>query len=464
MAKSKATYTIIDVETTGRGNKITEISIFKYDGEKVVDEFTSLVNPEALIPDYITALTGIDNAMVANAPTFAEIADDILSITENTLFVAHNVNFDYNVIRNEFKAIHINFTRRKLCTVRLSRTLFPGFRSYSLGKLCNSLNIDLVDRHRARGDAEATVTLFEKLLAHENSESAFTNFLKKSSKEATLPPHLSSELFNSIPNAPGIYYFKNKKGKIIYVGKAVNLKKRVLGHFYDKKEKELNLCRETADIDFELSGSDLIAKLMEDAAIKHHFPIYNRAAKRVPKPYAIFSFEDRQGIQHLAFNTLKTTPNPLQIFHSIRDCRLYLEQICEQFELCPKYCHLQESVWTCSHFKLTNCKGVCKEEESIIDYNERVILAIDYIVNSNQNVILKEKGRTINEEAFIMIRNGSYCGYGFVNTSEQIINSDDLDAFLIPQKETSEVMGILRKVLIQQGDYIQIETNPIQTE
>ena len=250
MAKSKATYTIIDVETTGRGNKITEISIFKYDGEKVVDEFTSLVNPEALIPDYITALTGIDNAMVANAPTFSEIADDILSITENTLFVAHNVNFDYNVIRNEFKAIHINFTRRKLCTVRLSRTLFPGFRSYSLGKLCNSLNIDLVDRHRARGDAEATVTLFEKLLAHENSESAFTNFLKKSSKEATLPPHLSSELFNSIPNAPGIYYFKNKKGKIIYVGKAVNLKKRVLGHFYDKKEKELNLCRETADIDF----------------------------------------------------------------------------------------------------------------------------------------------------------------------------------------------------------------------
>jgi DNA polymerase-3 subunit epsilon len=462
MAKTKSTYTIIDVETTGRGNKITEISIFKYDGEKVVDEFTSLVNPEALIPDYITALTGIDNAMVADAPTFGEIAEQVLSITENTIFVAHNVNFDYNVIRNEFKSININFTRRKLCTVRLSRTLFPGFRSYSLGKLCNSLNIDLVDRHRARGDAEATVTLFEKLLAHEHSESAFANFLKKSSKEATLPSHISSELFNSIPNAPGIYYFKNKKGKIIYVGKAVNLKKRVLGHFYDKKEKELNLCRETADIDFELSGSDLIAKLMEDAAIKLHFPIYNRAAKRVPKPYAVFAFEDRQGLVHLAFNTLKATPNPLQIFHSIRDCRLYLEQICEQFELCPKYCHLQESVWTCSHFKLTNCKGVCKDEESIVDYNERVHLAIDHITNSYQNVILKEKGRTINEEAFIMIRNGSYCGYGFVDTSEQITNTDDLDAFLIPQKETSEVMGILRTVLTKQSSRIEIERNTIQ--
>ena len=450
MAKTKSTYTIIDVETTGRGNKITEISIFKYDGKQVVDEFTSLVNPEALIPDYITALTGIDNAMVANAPTFADIAVQVLSITENTIFVAHNVNFDYNVIRNEFKSLDINFTRRKLCTVRLSRTLFPGFRSYSLGKLCDSLNIDLVDRHRARGDAEATVTLFEKLLSHDNSETVFNNFLKKGSKEATLPAHLSSELFNSIPNAPGIYYFKNKKGKIIYVGKAVNLKKRVLGHFYDKKEKELNLCRETADIDFELSGSDLLARLMEDAAIKHHFPIYNQAAKRVPKPYAVFAFEDRQGLVHLAFNTLKATPNPLQIFHSIRDCRLFLEQICEQFELCPKYCHLQESVWTCSHYKLTNCKGICKGEESVMSYNERVDLAIEHITTSNQNVILKEKGRHQREEAFIMIRNGVYCGYGFVDNSEQILNSAELEAFLIPQKENSDVQGILRGVLLKQ--------------
>ena len=456
MPKSKPTYTIIDVETTGRGNKITEISIFKYDGETILDEFTTLVNPEALIPDYITALTGIDNAMVANAPTFSEIAQEILAITKDSIFVAHNVNFDYNVIRNEFKTIDIDFRRRKLCTVRLSRTLFPGFRSYSLGKLCNSMNIDLVDRHRARGDAEATVTLFQKLLAHEKSDVAIASFLKKTSKEATLPPHLESHVFNNIPNAPGIYYFKNKKGKIIYVGKAINLKKRVLGHFYDKKEKELNLCRETADIDFELSGSDLVARLMEDAAIKHHYPIYNQAAKRVPKPYAVFTFEDRQGLIHLAFNTLKATPNPLQVFHSIRDCRLYLEYICEQFDLCPKYCHLQESVWTCSHFKLNNCKGVCRGDETIISYNERVALAVNYITNSNQNVILKEKGRHINEEAFIMIRNGIYCGYGFVDNSAQITNTDDLEPYLIPQKESAEIRGILRGNLLKQQHQFQI--------
>ncbi len=449
MGKTKATYTIIDVETTGRGNKITEISIFKYDGEKVVDEFTSLVNPESLIPDYITALTGIDDAMVADAPTFAEISEAILAITEDTIFVAHNVNFDYNVIRNEFKAIGGDFRRRKLCTVRLSRALFPGFRSYSLGKLCVTMEIDLVDRHRARGDAEATVTLFEKLLAHKHSETVFADFLKKGSKEATLPSHLPSAIFESIPNGPGIYYFKNKKGKIIYVGKAINLKKRVLGHFYDKKEKELNLCRETAHIDYEMSGSDLVARLMEDAAIKHHFPLYNQAAKRVPKPYAVFSYEDRRGIRHLAFNTLKATPFPLQIFHSIRDCRLYLEQVCEKFELCPKYCHLQESVWTCSHYKLTTCKGVCKDEESVVDYNERANLAIEYMATSHQNIVLKEKGRHQKEEAFILIKNGLYLGYGFVDKSAQIVHTDDLETFLIPQKETMEVQGILRKLLLQ---------------
>ena len=449
MAKTKTTYTIIDVETTGRGNEITEISIFKHDGEKILDEFTSLVNPQAFIPDYITALTGIDDAMVANAPIFADIAEAVLSITEDSIFVAHNVNFDYNVIRNEFKKIDIDFRRRKLCTVRLSRVLFPGFRSYSLGKLCSSMDIKLVDRHRARGDAEATVTLFEKLLAHKHSTTVFSDFLKKGSKEATLPSHLPSAIFEAIPNGPGIYYFKNKKGKIIYVGKAINLKKRVLGHFYDKKEKELDLCRETAHIDFDLSGSDLVARLMEDAAIKHHFPIYNQAAKRVPKPYAVFSYEDRQGVQHLAFNTLKATPNPLQIFHSIRDCRLYLEQMCEQFELCPKYCHLQENVWTCSHYKLTNCKGVCRAEEAIADYNERANLAIDYMANSNQNMVLKENGRHLEEEAFVLIKNGLYLGYGFVEKSEQILNSDDLESFLIPQKETTEIQGILRKLLLQ---------------
>ena len=440
-------YTIIDVETSGRSNKITEISVFKYDGKQIIDEFTSLVNPEVLIPDYITSLTGIDNGTVANAPTFAEVANDVLSITEDTIFVAHNVNFDYNVIRNEFKALGIDFNRKKLCTVRLSRKLLPGHKSYSLGKLCTDLHINIVDRHRARGDAEATVVLFDILLNQEDAETVFGDFLKKTSKEATLPSHLPTAVFNNLPNTAGIYYFKNKKGQIIYVGKAKDIKKRVLSHFYSKAQKSLDLCRETSDIDFELSGSELIALLMEDAAIKQHYPEYNVISKRAPKAYAIFSYEDRQGIKHLAYNTLKATPNSIQTFSSITDCRQYLEKMCAQFELCPKFCHLQDGVVQCSHYKITTCKGVCANKEHVTDYNLRVISAIDHINNNKENVVLKQQGRHSQEEAFVLIKNSVYLGYGFIDKSEQINSPEDLDTFLIPQKDNLDVQKILRGVL-----------------
>jgi DNA polymerase-3 subunit epsilon len=441
-------YTIIDVETTGASNKLTEISIFKYDGTQVIDEYTALIDPGILIPDYITALTGIDNGMVANAPTFSDIANDILAFTQNCIFVAHNVNFDYNAIRNEFKAIGMDFNRTKLCTIRLARKLIPGYASYSLGKLCNALAINIVDRHRARGDAEATVILFEMLLNTKDAEQVFNEFLKKSSKEATLPSHLPTSVFNNLPHTPGVYYFKNKKGNIIYVGKAKDIKKRVLSHFYSKTKKSLAMCRETADIDFALSGSELIALLMEDAAIKQHYPEYNQVAKRAPKMHAIFSYTDRKGILHIAYNTLKATPNPILTLHSITECRQQIEQLCSEFELCPKYCHLQDNVATCNHFKIHTCKGICKDEEAVVHYNQRVLHAIESLNTNKKDVVLKQKGRYEYEEAFIMIEKGTYLGYGFIDKTEQINTTEDLEPFLIRQQDNSDIQKIIRKVLM----------------
>jgi len=440
-------YTIVDIETTGngiKGNKITEIAIFKYDGYEVVDEYTSLVNPECEIPYFITGLTGIDNAMVRDAPTIDEIADTILAFTKDTIFVAHSVNFDYNVIKNEFATIGREFIRKKLCTVRLSRKLIPGYNSYSLGKLCSSLGIPLTDRHRARGDAHATVLLFQKLLRAEGANAVFKNFLNARSQEATLPPGLPKTVFEKIPVQPGIYYFKNAKGKIIYIGKAINLKKRVLGHFYDKSTKEIQLCNETADIDFELSGSDLVALLMESQAIKHHYPKYNRAQKRKIQQYGIFSYEDRNGVHHLAFNKLKMAPNAIFTFYNMADCRLYLEKICQEFQLCPKYCHLQENVVSCSHYRITKCDGICRGKEDILVYNEKVQRAMNHIRASTMNFIIKEKGRTADEDAFVLVHNDLYMGYGFIEKDRIITSTEDLTAFLIPQKNTLEVQGIIK--------------------
>lgn len=439
-------YTIIDIETTGngiKGNKITEISIFKFDGYEVVDEYTSLINPECEIPYFITGLTGIDDNMVRNAPTWEEVAPKVLTMTQDTIFVAHSVNFDYNVIKNEFQNIGINFSLKKLCTVRLSRKLIPGLNSYSLGKLCTSLNIPLTDRHRAKGDAQATVLLFKKLLRTDGAETVFKSFLNARSQEATLPPSLPKEIFERLPNSPGIYYFKDEKGTIIYVGKAIDIKKRVLGHFYDKATKEVLMCKTTHDIDFELSGSELIALLMESAAIKHHFPVYNQSQKRTPQEYAIFTYEDRNGVLHLAYNKLKLTPTPLTTFNTITECRLFLEELCKAYGLCPKFCHLQENISSCSHYSIRSCSGICKGTESVTDYNFKVKTAIEELMLKNQNIVIKEKGRSKQEEGFILIINNQYKGYGFIPKSEQVNKVDDLENFLELQKENMDTKRIL---------------------
>ena len=444
-------YTIIDIETTGngiKGNRITEIAIFKHDGEQIVDEFTSLVNPQCPIPYFITGLTGIDDQMVSEAPLFSEIAETILKYTQDSVFVAHSVNFDYGVIKEEFRLLGISFVRKKLCTVRLSRKLIPGLQSYSLGKLCSAIGIPLSDRHRARGDAHATVHLFEKLLRTPSSEAVIQKFLNARSQEATLPPHLDKAELDAIPQKPGVYYFKDRTGNIIYVGKAINLKKRVLGHFYDKSEKEIRLCRETAHIDFELSGSELVALLMESAEIKKHYPIYNRAQKKNIKQFGIFCYEDRKGIKHLAFNTLKSVQYPLKVFNNLTDCRLYLKQICMAYNLCPKYCHLQLTESNCSFYEGTFCEGICSGKEEIENYNtkvDKVITDLDH--EKTGTMVLKEKGRNANEKAFVLMDDGQYKGYGFIDDSLEIRTKTDIEAFLIPQKNTPETQRIVESMM-----------------
>ena len=439
-------YTIIDIETTGngiKGNKITEISIFKFDGDNIVDEFTSLVNPECEIPYFITGLTGIDNQMVNNAPIFKELANKILTFTDDCIFVAHAVNFDYGVIKEEFRQIGIDFTRKKLCTVRLSRKLIPGLKSYSLGKLCTSLSIPLTDRHRARGDAHATVLLFEMLVNRPEANSVFKTFLNSRSQEATLPPLLAKSVVNNLPSEPGVYFFKNKNGEIIYIGKAINIKKRVLGHFYDKSNHEIRLCKEIADIDFQLSGSELLALLMESAAIKEHYPIYNRAQKRTVKQYGIFTYQDRKGIIHLAFDAMKVVPNPLMVFSNQADCRSHLENLCQSFSLCPRYCHLQMTNGSCDHYKIRSCNGICRSEESIEIYNSRVNEAIATFKDDREHLLIEQRGRHANEKAFVLMENGAYKGYGFVDNEIQINNNEDLEAHIIPQKNTVEAKRII---------------------
>ncbi|MCM4159821.1 DNA polymerase III subunit epsilon [Antarcticibacterium flavum] len=443
-------FAVVDVETTGggmSGNRLTEICIVLLKGNKVLDKYTSLINPEKPIPSYITALTGIDNALVANAPRFHEVAKDIELMTRDAIFVAHNVNFDYNVLRNEFRELGFEFTRRKLCTVRLSRKLIPGLFSYSLGRLCDSINIPITSRHRAEGDTDATVILFQRLLGLDTNFEVMRSFLHARSREATLPPHLEAEQIFDLPDDPGIYLFKDNKHKVIYAGKAINIKKRVISHFYDKGTKEYKLGQETYHIDYETTGNELIALLLEAEKIKKHYPKFNRAQKRPGTVYQIISYTNQKGVIQLALGTTRTLNNSVGTFYNRLRAAEKLEQLCEDFNLCPRFCTLQSNVEVCSHYSIQNCEGVCEGKESISSYNKKVLAAIASLGEENSTYIIREKGRHFKEEAFVYIKEGRYMGYGFIDTDVSIATVEDLDPFLRIKEATYHTNKILSSYL-----------------
>ena len=441
-------YAITDIETNG-GVKITEISIFIFDGEKVIDEFTSLVNPECNIPPRITSLTGIDNFMVKDAPKFYEIAKKVYEITEDCIFVAHNVNFDYGIIGKEFRELGLTYKRKKLCTVRLSRKLLPNKKSYSLGKLCISEGITITDRHRARGDAEATTILFEKLLKLDalHEDEIIDSFLNPRSREATLPPLLPKNTFDNLSEKHGVYYFWNENKEIIYVGKANNIKQRVLSHFYDKKKREITMCMLTANITFEETGNELLALLLESAEIKRIYPKFNRAQRRKKDGFGLFSYEDRKGIIHLGWNSLKLIPKPILKFYTTTEARSFIEQLCEKFELCPKYCNLQTNVSSCFHYQIKKCKGICREEESYNEYNERVKEAIASVTFKTANFVIKELGKTRKEFSYVLVLNNVYKGYGYLKKNQkELAIKDYLDA-ITPQEDNRDTHKIIQSYI-----------------
>lgn len=297
-------YAIVDIETTGgyaARNGIIEISIQVFDGEKVIERFETLVNPHQVIPRYIQAFTGIDNEMVQDAPSFEDIAEKVFTILQGNVFVAHNVNFDYSFVKAHLEAFGYSLNTKKLCTVRLSRQIFPGFPSYSLGNLCHSLGIELKDRHRAGGDAAATVTLF-KLMLQQDSKGFIQSSLKKTSKEQTLPPHVPKGDFLKLPNTPGVYYFHDAKGKVLYVGKAKNIRSRVNSHFSnnsDGKQKQ-NFLRHIYSISFQPTATELMAAILESTEIKRLWPAFNTSQKKAEDLFGIFVYEDQNGYMRLA--------------------------------------------------------------------------------------------------------------------------------------------------------------------
>jgi len=325
------TYSIIDIETTGgyrSGNKITEIAILNFNGSEVVGQFSTLINPEISIPYGITRLTGINNEMVRDAPKFYEVAKKIVEMTEGNIFVAHNVFFDFNFIKHEFRELGYSFNRDKLCTVRLARQFLPGHESYSLGNICNDLGINITARHRALGDALATVELLKLILS--KNEFGKEQFVE--SKKLNIPKDLDRSVYESLPEKPGVYYFYSKEGGLLYIGKSKNIKKRVASHFRPdmKRKKDIALKNAVANIEFKLMGSELAALLFENSQIAQLRPPYNVALKSSYFPINVILCEKSNPFE-LKRTTLKNDDTGLCSFKNKNNSQGFINNIYKSF-------------------------------------------------------------------------------------------------------------------------------------
>lgn len=442
-------YAIIDIETNGgslRNAKITEIAIFMFDGYKVVDSFVSLVNPETSIPPFITRLTGISEEMVAGAPKFYEIAKRVVKMTENAIFVAHSVSFDYNVIRSEFRKLGYDFKREKLCTVQLSRKLMPLQPSYSLGKLCDSLNIKINGRHRAGGDAEATVKLFELLLSLDNEKITFGTL--SSSHYSFDNPNISAEIIESLPQEIGVYYFYNVDGDLIYIGKSKNIRKRVLSHLLNAKtNKALAMRKEIADISYELTGSELVALLKESDEIKAKKPFYNSAQKRTYFQYGLFTDQQIDGYIRLEMKKIREGSLPLTAYASRKEGVDHLYYLNDQFELCLSLTGLNKGRGGCFHYSIKKCHGACLGQEPAEEYNTRVMEALESFKYRQQNALIIDRGRKINEKAVIQLKNGKYVGFGYTDLITTTKTTTKLMKCIKPYQNNRDVQQIINSFL-----------------
>ena len=438
-------YAILDIETTGgqfNEEGITEIAIYKFDGHEIVDQFISLVNPEKPIQPFVVNLTGINNAMLRSAPKFFEVAKRIIEMTEGCILVAHNSSFDYRILRTEFSRLGYDFEKETLCTVELSKKLIPDQLSYSLGKLVRALGIPVTDRHRASGDAMATVKLFKMLLSKDVEKDILKSLIKTEVKSGLTPKLL--DIVEQLPTKTGVYYIHNENGDLIYIGKSKNIKKRVNQHFTGITNKSKKIQLEVAEVRYEETGSELIALLKESDEIKVHKPIHNRSQRKSLFQWALYPAQNPDGYLRLMLQKTDYRKKEITSFTTIQDAKNALFRITSHYKLCQKYTGLYETKAHCFQYTISECDGACIGKIAPETYNARVE---DFIAKNNfhsKTFAIVDRGRKTGERSVVLLENGIYKGYAFVDLNYQITNLDILKTLLIPMPNNRDTQTIIQ--------------------
>ena len=441
-------YAILDIETTGgkyNEEGITEIAIYRFDGHKIVDQFISLVNPERPIQAFVVGLTGINNDMLRTAPKFYEVAKRIIEITTDCIVVAHNAQFDYRILSLEFDRLGYDFERKSLCTVALSQELLPGHKSYSLGKLARALGIPVSDRHRANGDAMATVKLFKMLLAKDTEKTIIKKAVRAVPKR-TMDKKLR-DILEQAPSTTGVYYMHNVKGTVIYIGKSKNIKKRLNQHFTNDNRKSKKIQEEIHALTYEETGSELIALLKENEEIKKNNPFFNRALRRVKYKIKLIHYTDEKGYIHLKTEKAQVEQRPITTFSNMMSAKSHLDKAIDNYSLCQHKVLQHTAKGNCFNYTIKKCNGACIETEAPDTYNKRVLQFIKRHSYENKSVLLIDRGRDVDERSVVLIEDGSFKGIAFFNLNFQITNVEVLKSIITPMDDNRDAQHIIQSYI-----------------
>ena len=440
-------YAIVDIETTGgkfNEESITEIAIYKFDQIQVVDQFISLVKPDRPIQPFVVELTGITDKMLKNSPEFFKVAKRIIEITENCIIVAHNAEFDYRILRTEFKRLGYDFKRKSLCTVQLSKKLIPGLESYKLGRLVRSLGIPISDRHRAQGDALATLKLFELLLQKDKKKVILNSFIKELHQSNIKSKHL--KIIDQMPNDIGVYYIYDKES-IIYIGKSKDLKKRVISHLTSSGSKAIKIQNQIDKISYDQTGNELLALLKEQQEIKENQPKLNFIYKYKLFPIGIKLIKDINGYNNLKIEQIRVNQQYLFVFKNKVNALKKLNLWIEDYNLCENLTSLSNKKSVCVKYEFKQCKGACCLGEDPLSYNARLKILLSSLNFDFSTFILIDKGRNINEKSFILIENYLIKGYGYYELNHQIKSLDKIKNRLVEIDHNQDAHTIIHNYI-----------------
>ena len=462
-------YAIVDIETTGlrpSRNRITEIGIVLFDGKEILETFTSLFNPDQRLPAGISEMTGITQDMLDEAPRFYEEARRIAELTEGAIFVGHNVRFDYSFLVEEFKRLGYSYRRQKLCTLQLMRKYFPGLPSYSLGRLIRQFDIRVKARHRALDDALATTQLLQLILEKESEPEA--EFIRSHRRNSMLPEHWDIDYLNSLPEACGLYYMTDAEGQVLYVGKSVNIRKRIIQHFNQKTTKAARMQRLVHQLHWELTGNELMALLLESKEIKRLSPPLNRAQRHKTYTKAIHLYENAKGylclqvvqaelqkqrdfsFQKLPWKKISTEKEQIIAeFPTASQARRFLQRLAAEHDLCSRLCGLEKGNGPCFAHQLKRCAGACCGKERPPAYNQRLQQALDELLTKQNQTrfALIEKGREEDEHCLILVKGGHPLGYAYLHQDELDNALKNPEEYVTPLPLHPENRGILFRYL-----------------